>query len=75
MSKKGMEPSPFCSSVVNCTHLPHCTSHCRTITTEEQKEDGSMPFLDILVTPQEDLPIQINICNGIATTIWPASTV
>ena len=23
-------------------------------TTEEQKEDGSMPFLDILVTPQED---------------------
>ena len=23
-------------------------------TTEEQKQDGSMPFLDILVTPQED---------------------
>ena len=23
-------------------------------TTEEQRQDGSMPFLDILVTPQED---------------------
>ena len=55
-------------------------------TTEAQKEDGSIPFLDILVTPSgrwniniqkytESLPIQINICNGIATTIWPASMV
>ena len=54
-------------------------------TTEEQKEDGSMPFLDILVTPQEDgtltskvyrkPTLQINICNGIVTTIWPASKV
>ena len=53
-------------------------------TTEEQKQDGSMPFLDILVTHQEDgtlttrvyrKPMQINICNGIAITIWHASIV
>ena len=32
-------------------------------TTEEQKQDGSMPFLDILVTPQEDGILSTRVCR------------
>ena len=54
-------------------------------TTEEPRQDGSMPFLDTLVTPQEDgtlttrvygkPPTLINTYSGTATTIWLANTV
>ena len=32
-------------------------------TTEEAKQDGSMPFMDILVTPQEDGTLTTSICR------------
>ena len=53
-------------------------------TCEEEKEDGSMPFLDLLITPAENSSIHqclenqltlIYTCNGTATTIYHPNTV
>ena len=54
-------------------------------TSEEMKEDGSMPFLDILITPTDDGSLktsvfrkkhtQICTCNGTATTTYHQNTV
>ena len=54
-------------------------------TSEDPCEDGSIPFLDILVTPDEEgrlktlstesQHIQINICKGIAIMPYHLNTV
>ena len=54
-------------------------------TSEESKEDGSMPFLDMLIIPQEmahsiqpsteSLPTQICIYSGIVNTLYPLNIV
>ena len=53
-------------------------------TCEEMKEDGSMPFLYILITPTEDGSLKTSVyrnqtlicnCNGTATTIYHLNTV
>ena len=56
----------------------HFVDHHIQFTSEEPRPDGSMPFLDILVTPGKmaalaqqstgSLLIQTYICNGIAIT-------
>ena len=57
----------------------NCVDPSIQFTTEEAKQDGSMPFLDTLVTPQEEFiespPTLIYTFSGAAITTWLAHIV
>ena len=65
-------------------HINHMDTSIK-FTMEEAGPDGSIPFLDLLITPEADgtltkryignQPTLTNIFSGIATTIWPPNTV